>query len=97
MNEPERTGINLDQVPDIPDGEPFAREWRAFKRDVSRLVAEGQQGKFAVFQGDVLVGVWDTLFLADQAGRQQCGGEPFLIQEIQLALKPMPFLSAVNS
>jgi hypothetical protein len=67
MNEPERTGINLDQVPDIPDGEPFAREWRAFKRDVSRLVAEGQQGKFAVFQGDVLVGVWDTLFLADQA------------------------------
>ena len=77
------------QVPDIPDGEPFATEWRAFKRDVARLVAEGQKGKFGVFQRDCLVGVWDTLFLADQAGRRQCGGEPFLIQEIQLVLKPV--------
>jgi hypothetical protein len=81
--------ISLDEVRDIPDGQPFAREWRAFKRDVVRLVQEGQAGKFAVFHGDRLVGIWDTQFLADQAGRQQCGGERFLIQEIQLALKPM--------
>ena len=81
-------GISLEQVPDIPEGEPFAREWKAFKRDVLRLVEEGKAGKFAVFKDDRLVGVWDTLDLADQAGRQQCNGDAFLIQEIQLFLRP---------
>src|SRR5579864_412089 len=62
--------INLDQVPDIPPGQPFSSEWQAFKREVARLVNEGQIGKFAVFKGDRLEGVWDTLSLADQAGRR---------------------------
>jgi len=87
MKEAEKSEIDLDHVPDIPDGQPFAREWKAFKRDVFRLIQEGQAGKFAVFQGDRLVGVWDSLLLADQAGRQQCGGKLFLIQEIRLALR----------
>jgi hypothetical protein len=82
-------GPMIDQVPDIPEGEPFAKEWRTFKREVYRLVSEGQSGRFVVFRGDQLVGVWDTLAQAAQAGRQQCGGEPFLIQEIQLYLRSM--------
>jgi hypothetical protein len=81
--------LHLDQVPDIPPGQPFSTEWQAFKREVARLVNEGQSGRFAVFKGDRLVGVWDTLLLANQAGRQQFAGQPFLIQEIQLFLKPM--------
>jgi len=89
MNKADNTGIDLERIPDIPEGEPYSREWQAFKREVARLMAEGQQGGFAVFQGESLVGVWDSLFLADQAGRRQCGGKPFLIQEIQPVLKPM--------
>jgi hypothetical protein len=82
-------GTRIDEIPDIPAGEPFAEEWRAFKRQVHRLVSEGKTGKFAVLNGDQLVGVWDTLSDADLAGRREFGGAPFLVQEIQLYLKPM--------
>jgi hypothetical protein len=84
-------GPLLDQVPDIPDGEPFAQEWQTFKREVYRLVGEGQAGRFALLKGDQLVGVWDTRLAAAEAGRQQFGGEPFLIQEIQLYLPSLRF------
>ncbi len=82
-------GTKINELPDIPEGEPFAEEWRAFKREVFRLVNEGQAGKFAVFQGEHLVGVWDKLAAAELAGRLQFGSAPFLVQEIQLYLKPM--------
>ncbi len=82
-------GTPIDQVPDIPDGEPFSQEWKAFKREVCRLVREGEKGRFALLKGNQLVNVWDTLSDAQQAGRLQFGADPFLIQEIQLYLKPM--------
>jgi hypothetical protein len=84
------SGITMfDQVPDIPDGEPLAREWKAFRREVGKLMDKGETGRFAVFKGDSLVGIWDTLADADQAGRLQCAPGPFLVQEIQLYLRPM--------
>jgi hypothetical protein len=82
-------GTSIDEVPDIPEGEPFAEEWRAFKREVFRLVNDGMIGKFAVLKGEQLVGIWDTLSDAELAGRRQFGDAPFLVQEIQLHLKPM--------
>ena len=82
-------GSEINELPDIPEGEPFAEEWRAFKREVFRLVNEGQAGKFAVFKGEHLLGVWDKLAAAELAGRLQFGGVPFLVQEIRLYLKPM--------
>ncbi len=82
-------GIPLDDVPDIADGEPFAEEWRAFKQRAQRLVQEGHTGRYALLKGNQLVGVWDSLDAADLQGRQQFKGEPFLVQEIQLFLKPM--------
>lgn len=82
-------GMMIDAVPDIPDGQPFCAEWRAFKREVVRLVNEGQAGRFALLKGDRLIGVWTTLHDAVLAGRQQFGAEPFLVQEIQLYLRPM--------
>ena len=80
---------SIDEIPEIPEGEPFAEEWRAFKREAFQLVNEGKTGKFAVLKGSQLVGVWDTLSDADLAGRRLFGGAPFLVQEIQLYLKPM--------
>src|SRR5205809_1077338 len=80
-------GIRIDEVPDIPEAEPFAEEWKTFKREVFRLVNDGEIGKFAVLKGEQLVGVWDTLSDAELAGRRQFGDAPFLVQEIQLYLK----------
>ena len=82
-------GTMLDQVPDIPDDKPGAQEWRAFKREVGRLIHDGQAGKFAIFKGDRLVGVWDTPGQAVLANFDRFGDEPFLLQEIQLYVRPM--------
>jgi hypothetical protein len=82
-------GTMLDQVPDIPDGEPGAEEWKAFKREVGRLIKDGQAGKFAVFKGDRLVGVWDSPGEAVLVNFERFGDEPFLLQEIQLYVRPM--------
>jgi hypothetical protein len=80
-------GTLIDQVPDIPDGEPLAREWRTFKREVYRLIKEGHAGRFALLKGDNLVQIYDTLQEADSEGRTLFVSEPFLVQEIQLYIK----------
>jgi hypothetical protein len=80
-------GTLIDQVPEPPPGDPFAAEWRTFKREVYRLMCSGNKGRFALIKGDQLVSVWDTLTDATQAGRERFGKEPFLVQEIQLYVK----------
>lgn len=82
-------GTLVDQVPDIPDGEPLAEEWKTFKREVYRLMCEGGKGRFALIKGDRVLSVWDTWSDAVQAGRERFGLEPFLIQEVQLYVKPV--------
>ncbi len=86
---PTAGGPLVEEVPDIPDGEPFAQEWQAFKRELHRLVDEGNQGRFALIKGNQVASIWDTLRDAQQAGLFQFGTGPFLIQEVQLFLKPM--------
>jgi hypothetical protein len=81
--------VMIDQVPDVPDSEPLAREWKTFKREVGRLVAEGHAGRFAIVKGDQVVSVWDTPRDAEQGGRERFGQESFLVQEVQLFLRPL--------
>jgi hypothetical protein len=76
-------GTPLQLIPDLPEGEPFAREWNTFKREAARLIAAGERGRFALIKGDSIVSTWDTLRDALQAGRERFGGEPVFVQEIQ--------------
>ena len=80
-------GVMVDQVPDPPLGEPFAEEWRTFKREVYRLMCAGNKGRFALVKGDLILSVWDTCDDAIQAGRERFAEEPFLVQEVQLYVK----------
>jgi hypothetical protein len=82
-------GIMVDQVPDPRPGEPFAEEWKTFKREVYRLLSAGNRGRFALIKGDQVVSVWDTHRDALQAGRERSGQEPFFVQEVQLYVKPV--------
>jgi hypothetical protein len=83
-------GTMIEQVPDLPEGAPLAREWKTFKREVYRLVFAGQAGWFALLKGDELCGVFDTQRQAQQAGEQRFGQEPFLVQEVQLSIPGLP-------
>jgi hypothetical protein len=76
-------------LPDLPEGEPLAQEWKTFKREVVRLLAEGHVGRHALIKGEVVVSVWDTLRDACQAGHDRFGLEPFMVHEIQPVERPI--------
>jgi hypothetical protein len=82
-------GTLVDQIPDPAPGEPFAEEWKTFKRQVYRLMCAGNKGRFALIKGDRVLSVWDTQSDAIQAGRERFGREPFFVQEVQLYVKPI--------
>ncbi len=82
-------GASIFAGPDIPDGQPFAQEWKTFKREVSRLLAEGHRGRFAVIKGNEIVSIWDTVRDAEQAARERFGPETLFVQEVQLFVRPL--------
>ena len=67
----------------------LAAEWKAFRREVARLLAEGQRGRFALVKAGHPLTVWDTLADAARAGRLLFGTQPCLVQEIQPSLRPL--------
>jgi hypothetical protein len=75
-------------LPDLPEGDSVAQEWKTYNRQVARLLAEGWLGKFALVKEEVIVSIWDTQRDTLQAGQERFGQEPFLVQEIQPVLRP---------
>ena len=43
-------------------------EMRTFRRELPRLLAEGNEGKWAMIKGDEIIGVYDTIEDADRVG-----------------------------
>lgn len=61
----------------------FAAERACYRRELPRLVAEGQVGRFAIFKGDALLGTWATWAEANEAGLAQFGlDESFCVQKV---------------
>jgi hypothetical protein len=61
----------------------FETERACYRRELSRLVADGHIGRFALIKGDVIFGVLDTWADANQAGLDRFGlDQPFCIQKI---------------
>jgi hypothetical protein len=57
------------------------KELEAFKKELPRLVAESQ-GKFALVQGDSVVGAFDTYEDAVKAGYDKFSLTPFMVKRI---------------
>jgi hypothetical protein len=74
---------------DLKSGELFHPEWNTFCRELTRLLAEGNEGRWAVMRGDEIVGVWDTEGEALTAGYERCGQAPFLLQPITREERPV--------
>lgn len=62
--------------------ESLKQELATYEREKQRLVAEGE-GKYALVQGDVVVGIWDTYTDALKEGYERFGLKPFLVKQIQ--------------
>jgi hypothetical protein len=76
---------------DLPETDSLAREWRTYKREVGKLLACSEVGRFALVKGDRVVSIWDTHLDAIQAGRHLFGSDTFLVQEIQPYVSPIPY------
>jgi hypothetical protein len=76
-------------LPDLPEDHPLALEWKTYKREIGRLLAEGNVGRHALIKGDKVVSVWDTHGDAYQAGRERFGLGVFMVQEVQPVDRPV--------
>jgi hypothetical protein len=62
---------------------PLEREMAAYRRTLPGLLDAGEEGRYALFKGDALVGLWDTQAEALLAGREQFGLEPVCVKRIE--------------
>ncbi len=85
---PERQTIHYTDLTDDISGGPIAREWNVYRREVGRLLAEGNEGKWLIIKGAEIEGIWDTEEEADQVRLQRFLGQDLLLKQI-LAREPV--------
>jgi hypothetical protein len=65
---------------EAPPDSPIATEWNFYRRQVGRLLAEGNQGKWVLIKGERIVGIWDRFEDANAA--QGSLAQPVMIKQI---------------
>jgi hypothetical protein len=73
---------------EAPPDSPIATEWNCYRREVGRLLAEGNQGKWLLIKGEEIVGIWDTMAEADSVRLERFLMQPVLMKQI-LAQEPI--------
>jgi hypothetical protein len=56
---------------DLNSLDPIKQEIRTYLRELPRLLADGNEGKFVLIKGDEVLSIWDTFDDAYQAGRER--------------------------
>ena len=68
----------------LPDNlKRLEREIGTYFRELPRLIAGGDEGRYALIRDDELLSVWDTLDDASQAGHERFGLDRFMAQKIR--------------
>ena len=75
--------IHYTELPDSTPGDVLATEWNTYRREVARLLAEGNEGRHVLIKGDQIIGIWDTHLEALDAGYSRFLGQPFFVHQIQ--------------
>jgi hypothetical protein len=52
--------IHYTELPEDTSGGPLSVEWNVYRREVSRLLAEGHEGRWVLIKGEEIVGIWDS-------------------------------------
>jgi hypothetical protein len=64
-------------------GDTNAEEWELYLREVGRLLAEGNEGRYILIKGDHIIGIWDTQKEAFAAADQRFPLQPYFVRQIQ--------------
>jgi hypothetical protein len=73
----------------LPQEHPLQTEWTAFCRELPQLLADGNEGRFALVQGDKVVSIWDSRRAAVEAGYERFGLTKFMVHLIQRIEQPI--------
>lgn len=80
---PSPPSVHYTELPPSRPGAALAEEWEVYRREVGRLLAEGNEGRYVLIKGEQIVGIWDTRDEAMAAGQERYSGQAFLIHQIQ--------------
>lgn len=79
----ERPTIHYTELPPAKPGEELAEEWETYRREVGRLLAEGNEGRYILIKGREIIGTWDRDREALDAGYKMFLLQPFMVHRIQ--------------
>jgi hypothetical protein len=60
----------------------YQKEIATYRRELPRLLAQGQANRYALIKGDYILNIWETCGEAVQAGRERFGLEPIFVTKI---------------
>src|SRR5438270_39537 len=83
MNHPGPPTIHYTELPPPGPNDPLELEWNTYRREVARLLAEGQEGRHVLIKGEEIVGIYDTRDHALEVAYQRFLDEPFFVHQIQ--------------
>jgi hypothetical protein len=79
----ERPAVACTKLPEATPGDALFLEWNFYRREVGRLLAEGNEGRYVLIKGEEIIGIWDTHQEAKAASVQRFLMQPCLIHEIR--------------
>jgi hypothetical protein len=75
--------IHYAELPAAPPDSQLYQEWEFYRREVGRLLAEGEEGRFVLIKAEKVVGIWDTQEEAEAVAFYKYPLEPCLIHQVQ--------------
>jgi hypothetical protein len=75
--------IHYTQLPPSKPGHQLAEEWETYRREVGRLLAEGNEGRYIIIKGREIIGIWDTQKEALAAADRRFPLQSFFFHQIQ--------------
>ena len=79
----ETPGISYTELPQANPDSSLYVEWNLYRREVGRLLAEGNADRHVLIKGEQIIGVWNTHDEAMEAAYRQFLGQAFLVHQIQ--------------
>jgi hypothetical protein len=78
----ERPSVHFTELPEDRSNGPIAREWNVYRREVGRLLAEGDEGRWVLIKGEEIIGIWDTEEEANRLRLERFFMQPVLMKQI---------------
>lgn len=74
--------IHFSELPEAAPGGPLSAEWNFYRREVGRLLGEGNEGRWVLIKGEEIVGIWDAREDADRLRVERYPMQAVLIHQV---------------